>query len=106
MSMVREPLDEVEPREVAGASPHTLPAAHRRSNLGLTAALLGLWLVVSFVPVFFARDLDFDFFGWPFGFWVAAQGAPIAYLAITGFYAWALKRLDARHGVGDESDPA
>jgi putative solute:sodium symporter small subunit len=34
----------------------------------------GVWFVVTFVVAYFARDLNFNFFGWPFSFWVAAQG--------------------------------
>ena len=37
--------------------------------------LLAIWFVVTFVVAYFARDLTFNFFGWPFSFWVAAQGA-------------------------------
>ncbi|MGC4080519.1 MAG: DUF4212 domain-containing protein [Rubrivivax sp.] len=52
-----------------------------RRNRRLTGALLAAWFVVTFVVAFFARELDFSFFGSPFGFWVAAQGAPIVYLS-------------------------
>lgn len=73
------------------------PAArsrHWRGNLRLTWALLVLWCVVSFVVPYFARDLTFTFFGWPFGFWMAAQGAMLVYLLIVGLYAARLRRLD------------
>jgi putative solute:sodium symporter small subunit len=90
-----------------GASaPARLPPAHWRANLRVTGVLLSLWALVSFGLVFFARELDFDFFGWPFGFWVGAQGAVLAYLAITGFYAGYMRRLDARHGLGDDTADA
>lgn len=97
--MVREPLGE-EPARVAG-SPSMQPPAHRRSNLRLTGLLLLAWFITSFVLVFFARELDFEFFGWPFGFWVAAQGCVVVYLAITWGYAAFMTRLDARHGAQD-----
>jgi putative solute:sodium symporter small subunit len=75
-----------------------------RRNLVLTAGLLFAWFVVSFVVPAFARYLDFDFFGWPFAFWVGAQGAPIVYLLIIWFYARRMDRLDREFGVaeGDE----
>ncbi|HEY0820549.1 MAG TPA: DUF4212 domain-containing protein [Rhizobacter sp.] len=73
-----------------------------RSNLRVTGALVGLWFFVTFVVGWFARDLDFNFFGWPFSFWVAAQGALIVYVLIIGFYAWTMNRLDRRHGVADD----
>ena len=86
------------------AGPHTdTRAAYWRKNLRITAALLVAWFVVTFVVTFFARELRFSFFGWPFSFWVAAQGALLVYLALIGIYAWLMNRLDAameaqRHG--------
>lgn len=65
-----------------------------RRNLRLIGALLTVWFVVSFVLVFFARDLSFAFFGWPFSFYVAAQGSLLVYLALVVLYAWAMNRLD------------
>jgi len=76
---------------------------HWRGNLGLTAALLVLWFGVTFVLSYFARDLNFVFFGWPFSFWMAAQGAPLVYVLIVAVYAAVMQRLDARHGL-DEQD--
>ena len=70
----------------------------------LTAVLLCVWFFVSFVLIFFARDLNFSFFGWPFSFWVAAQGALLVYGVITWFYARRMSRLDDQ--LGPESDQA
>lgn len=82
-----------------------LTESHRhywRKNLNITAILLAIWFVVTFVVSYFARDLSFNFFGWPFSFWVAAQGALVVYVLIIGFYAWYMGRLDRRHGVADD----
>ncbi len=76
---------------------------HWRSNLWATALLL-VWLTVTFGVSYFARELSFSFFGWPFSFWVGAQGALAVYLLIVGFYAWYMNRLDVRHGA-DEEEP-
>ena len=46
-----------------------------RKNLRITAVLMCVWFAVTFGVAYFARDLSFNFFGWPFSFWVAAQGA-------------------------------
>ena len=75
-----------------------------RKNLGLTAALLVLWFVVTFVVSFYARELNFNFFGWPFSFWMAAQGGPAVFVLIVAFYAWAMNRLDVAHGVDEIDD--
>ena len=66
-----------------------------RFTRGLTAALLLLWLLVAFVLVYQARALNsVSFFGWPLGFWVAAQGALLVFLAIVAGYAWAMGRIE------------
>ena len=78
---------------------------HRRywqKNLRITSILLGIWFVVTYVVGYFARDLSFNFFGWPFSFWVGGQGALIVYVIIIGFYARYMNRLDREHGVAEE----
>ncbi|MGN5478841.1 DUF4212 domain-containing protein [Cupriavidus basilensis] len=57
-------------------------------------ALLAVWFVVTFVVSWFARDLRFDFFGWPFSFWMGAQGALVVYVLMTALYAWRMNRAD------------
>lgn len=60
----------------------------------LHAVLLLLWFVASFGLVFFARDLQWPFFGWPFGYWFAAQGAVGVFIAIVVVFAWRANRFD------------
>lgn len=73
-----------------------------QKNLRVTAILLAIWFVVTYVVGFFARDLNFNFFGWPFSFWVGGQGALVVYVLIIGFYARYMNRLDQEHGVAEE----
>lgn len=73
-----------------------------RSNLRVTALLLLVWFGVTFGVSYFARELSFSFFGWPFSFWMGAQGALVVYLLLIAFYAWYVDRLDRRHGVEEE----
>jgi len=75
-----------------------------RSCLRLTAALLGIAFAVTFGVAFFARPLGFRVMGWPLSFWVASQGALGVYLALVGFYAWAMHRLDVTYGVAEDDD--
>lgn len=77
---------------------------HWRSNLRLTAALLMIWFVVTFVVSYYARDLSFSFFGWPFSFWMGAQGALVVYCLIVWFYAWYMGQLDIRNGVEEREE--
>ena len=76
--------------------------AYWSKNLRITSMLLGLWFVVTFVVAFFARDLNFNFFGWPFSFWVASQGALVVYMGIIWYYARTMNRLDQEHNVAEE----
>ena len=73
-----------------------------QKNLRITAILMVIWFVVTYVVSYFARDLSFTFFGWPFSFWMGAQGALLVYGLIIGFYAWYMNRLDIEHGVAED----
>ena len=82
-----------------------LTEGHRvywRKNLRITGILLAIWFLVTFVMGYFARDLNFSFFGWPFSFWMAAQGSLIVYVLIIWFYARYMNRLDEEFGVQEE----
>jgi putative solute:sodium symporter small subunit len=81
-----------------------LTARHQEywaKNLRVTGLLLALWFFVTFVLLFFARDLTFSFFGWPFSFWVAGQGALIVYCLIIWYYARHMNNLDKEYGVSE-----
>jgi putative solute:sodium symporter small subunit len=73
-----------------------------QKNLRITAILLGIWFVVTYVVSYFARDLSFSFFGWPFSFWMASQGSLVVYVVIIWFYARYMNKLDQEHGVAEE----
>jgi len=60
----------------------------------LSLVLLLVWAVVTFGGTYFARDLSFNFFGWPFSFWLAGQGALLVYCLIVAYHAYAMRRLD------------
>jgi putative solute:sodium symporter small subunit len=70
-----------------------------RKNLRLTGLLLGVWFFVTYVLGFFARELNFNFFGWPFAFWVGAQGALVVYVLIIWYYGRYMNNLDVEFGV-------
>lgn len=71
-------------------------------NLRITGVLLAIWFVVTYGVGYFARDLNFTFFGWPFSFWVGAQGALVVYVVIIWYYARYMNKLDQEHGVAEE----
>ena len=73
-------------------------------NLVITAILLFIWFVATFVEAWYARELNaFTFLGFPLGFYMSAQGSLIIYVALIGIYALVMRKLDKEYGV-DEGD--
>ena len=75
-----------------------------RKNLVITAILLFVWFVVTFVEAWYARELNqFTFLGFPFGFYMSAQGSLAIYVLIIWIYAKYMGKLDKEYNV-DEGD--
>ena len=86
--------------EMAGPFP---PDLHDVRHLRLKAGLLLLWVLVSFVAMYFARDLEAIVVGgWPLGFWVAAQGGVLVFIAIVVVYCWAMNRFERQDAAQAE----
>lgn len=73
-------------------------------NLSLTLTLLAIWFAATFVLGYFARELTFNFFGWPFSFYMGAQGSLIIYVVLIWYYARRMRRLDKEYGVEEGED--
>lgn len=70
-------------------------------NVRMTLIQVAIWIVITYVIGFYARELSFNFFGWPFAFWVGAQGALALYVIQIGWYAWYMNKLDQEYGVAE-----
>jgi putative solute:sodium symporter small subunit len=68
-------------------------------NLNITGILLAIWFVVTFVIGYMARDLTFTFLGFPFSWYMGAQGSLIIYVVIIWYYARYMNNLDIEYGV-------
>lgn len=66
---------------------------HDPRVLALKVCLLAVWAGISFVCCYFARELSFMVAGWPFSYWMAAQGAVLGFIAIVVVYATVMRRL-------------
>ncbi len=75
-----------------------------RKNVTVTAILLAIWAVVTYIVGWYARELSFSFFGWPFAFWMGGQGALVIYVLIIGYYARYMNRLDREYDVHEGED--
>ena len=74
-------------------------------NLVVTAVLMIIWFVVTFVEGWYARELNqFSFLGFPLGFYMSAQGSLIIYVLIIWFYARYMNRLDKVYDVHEGED--
>jgi putative solute:sodium symporter small subunit len=73
-------------------------------NVRMTGILLFIWFIVTYVVGFYARDLSFNFFGWPFSFWVGAQGALVAYVLIIAYYAHYMNNLDKEYDCAEAEE--
>ncbi len=78
--------------------------AYWRALLKKTALLLAIWFLITYVVGFYAEALSFNFFGWPFSFWVGAQGALIVYVGIIWYYARTMNRMDEEFGVAEPEE--
>jgi putative solute:sodium symporter small subunit len=75
-----------------------------RKNLVITAVLLAIWFVVTFVEAWYARELaSITFLGFPLSFYMSAQGSLAIYVVIIGVYAYLMGKLDKEYDV-DEGD--
>ncbi len=76
-----------------------------QKNLRMTGFLLVIWFVVTFVIAYFARDLqNITIIGFPFSFYMGAQGSLAIYVAMIWYYAHYMYKLDQEYGVHEGDD--
>ena len=76
-----------------------------RKNLVITAILLFIWFVATFVEAWYARELnEFTFIGFPLGFYMSAQGSLIIYVVLIWIYQRYMNKLDVVYGVQEGED--
>ena len=65
--------------------------------------IFALWLFFSFVIHMFAVQLNaIKFLGFPLGFYMAAQGSLIAFVAMLFLFAKQQNQIDGEHGYAEE----
>lgn len=74
-----------------------------QKNLTITSILLSIWFIATFVVIYFAKELSqISFFGFPFSFYMSAQGSLIIYVVVIWYYARYMNRLDDEYGVAED----
>ena len=73
-----------------------------RRNMKMTAILLAIWFVVTYIVGWYARELnELVIFGFPFGFYMGAQGSLIIYVIMIFYYAIRMNKLDKENDVAE-----
>jgi putative solute:sodium symporter small subunit len=76
-----------------------------QKNLRITAVLLAIWFVATFVVIYFAPQLNnIVIMGFPLAFYMGAQGSLIIYVLIIWFYARRMNQLDNEYGVQEGAE--
>lgn len=71
-------------------------------NLVISAILLVIWFIVTFVEAWFARELNgITILGFPLGFYMSAQGSLIIYVILIWIYARYMNNLDREYDVAE-----
>ena len=72
-----------------------------RYNLRLTVVLLAIWFVVTYlISGLFAAALNtVSFLGFPFGYYMAAQGSIIVFVIEIALYAKLMNKKDLEYGI-------
>jgi putative solute:sodium symporter small subunit len=73
-----------------------------RRNMKMTVILLVIWFVVTYVVGWYARELnELVIFGFPFGFYMGAQGSLVIYVIMIFYYAIRMNKLDKEYDVAE-----
>lgn len=69
----------------------------------LMTVMMALWLFFGFIVHMFVTPLNgIKFFGFPLGFYMAAQGSLIAFVVMLFWFASAQDKIDRECGVAEE----
>ena len=89
-------------KELAGLDKEKLKK-YWAENVRLTAIIMVIWFVVTYVAAFFAPELNsIVIFGFPMGYYMGAQGSLIIFVILIFWYAFAMNKKDKEYGVEEE----
>jgi putative solute:sodium symporter small subunit len=80
--------------------------AYWRYNVQLTLILLAIWFAVAYLMggVFAGRLNQVSVFGFPFGYYMAAQGSLVVFVIEIAVYARLMNKKDLEHGIREENE--
>ncbi|GAB4482450.1 MAG: DUF4212 domain-containing protein [Thermodesulfovibrionales bacterium] len=79
--------------------------AYWNYNKKLTFITLFIWFVVTYVAIFFTPQLNqVVILGFPFGYYMGAQGSLIIFVILIFWYAKKMNKADDDYGVAEEEE--
>ena len=80
-------------------------AAYWSENKRLTTVTLVIWALVSFGAAFFVETLNaVVIFGFPLGYYMAAQGSLVVFVALIFNYSSMMNKIDHKYGLQEEEE--
>jgi len=74
-------------------------------NIRLTTIIMVIWFVVTYVAIFFTPQLNnIVILGFPFGYYMGAQGSLIIFVILIFWYAFKMNAADKEYGVEEEEE--
>jgi putative solute:sodium symporter small subunit len=78
-------------------------AAHWAKTRSLMWVCLAIWAIFSFIIHFFVGALNgISFLGFPLGFYMAAQGSLVVFVALIFWYAARQNSIDEEFGAAED----
>ena len=91
-------------KELAGLDREKLKK-YWAENIKLTAIILFIWFVVTYVAIFFSPELNnIVIYGFPMGYYMGAQGSLIIFVILIFWYAIKMNAADKEYGVEEEEE--
>jgi putative solute:sodium symporter small subunit len=80
--------------------------AYWRYNIKLTLVLLAIWFAVAYLMggLLSERLNRVSFFGFPFGYYMAAQGSLVVFVIEIAVYARLMNKKDLEYGIREEKE--
>lgn len=79
--------------------------AHWSRTSGLMYTMIALWVVFGYLIHMFVNTTNgIKFFGFPLGFYMAAQGSLIVFVTMLFWFAKAQDKIDRDCGVAEEDE--
>jgi putative solute:sodium symporter small subunit len=91
-------------KELAGLDKEKLKA-YWAFNVRLTTIVMVIWFVVTYVAIYFTPQLNsLVILGFPFGYYMGAQGSLIIFVILIFWYAFKMNAADKEYGVEEEEE--